>query len=108
MAGQVGGWTRVGLDGFRWEYSEGSTASRMAADVAPCLSPHLAHPLPHPTLSCSLIPDLASTCPDAAKRAELLAVHRDAFTPDGKAKVSWTGGLIGRELSWMQQGGWVG
>ena len=35
----------------------------------------------------SLVPDLASTCPDASKRAELLAVHREAFTPDGKAKV---------------------
>jgi hypothetical protein len=33
------------------------------------------------------VPDLASTCPDAAKRAELLAVHREAFTPDGKSKV---------------------
>ena len=33
------------------------------------------------------MPDLASTCPDAAKRAELLAVHREAFTPDGKSKV---------------------
>ncbi|PRW56692.1 LIM domain and RING finger isoform A [Chlorella sorokiniana] len=34
----------------------------------------------------SLVPDLASTCPDGTKRAELLAVHREAFTPDGKAK----------------------
>lgn len=34
----------------------------------------------------SLVPDLASTCPDGEKRAELLAVHREAFTPDGKAK----------------------
>lgn len=52
----------------------------------------------HPPTVCSLVPDLASTCPDAAKRAELLAVHREAFTPDGKAKVS-----NGRAL-----GCWVG
>ncbi|KAL4858640.1 E3 ubiquitin-protein ligase hel2 [Chlorella vulgaris] len=34
----------------------------------------------------SLIPDLASTCPDASKRVELLAVHQTAFTAEGKAK----------------------
>ncbi|KAL4444334.1 hypothetical protein ABPG75_012071 [Micractinium tetrahymenae] len=35
----------------------------------------------------SLVPDLASTCPDAGKRAELLAVHKEAFaSADGKGK----------------------
>lgn len=54
-------------------------------------SPTAARPLP--TLH-SLVPDLASTCPDADKRAELLAVHREAFTPDGKAKVGWGYGPV--------------
>jgi hypothetical protein len=34
-----------------------------------------------------LVPDLAATCPDAAKRGELLAVHRTAFEAEGKAQV---------------------
>ena len=35
----------------------------------------------------ALLPDLAALCPDAAKRTDLLEVHRTMFVKQGKAKV---------------------